>query len=151
MWQAHRKGLLGDQDLCSANVQALVAVISTKGGAQCWEMEQTVLLHEFVVAIAAEMRTGDAAKPITQLWRFLQPGPSDSGTGRDENDSGSRKKARAAVARAFVVSCCPGRARTTNPLVNSDQLWPLVSRHLPQRPSKLSSHALYITSALAAT
>ena len=34
---------------------------------------------------------------------------------------------------------------------NSDQLWPLVSRHLPQRPSNLLSAALCITSALAAT
>ncbi len=97
MWRAHRKGLLGDQDLYSANIQALVAVITTEGGAQWWDMEQTVLSPEFVGAIAAEMRVGDAAKPITELWHFLQPDPSDSGNGhtasvRDEISRASSQR-----------------------------------------------------------
>lgn len=77
MWRAHRKGLLGDQDLYTANIQALVALINTPGGAQWWAMEQTVLSQEFVGAIEAQMTAADAAPPITELWRFLEAEPAD--------------------------------------------------------------------------
>lgn len=78
MWRAHRKGLLGDQDLYSANIQALVAIITTKGGAQWWGMEQTVLSQEFVGAVSAEIGP-DASPPITELWHFLKADPSECG------------------------------------------------------------------------